>query len=80
MLEIVEVLHLFHAKTFNCVFTLFTNFLGGLIQNENGKAAVIGVTSLSLPDRVGSNICDNTKPQVFTNVKKFIPWIKRNMY
>ena len=55
-------------------------FLGGLIENENGKAAVIGVTSLSIPDLKGSNVCDNTKPQVFTDVKKFIPWIKRNMY
>ena len=55
-------------------------FSGGLIENENGKAAVVGVTSLSIPDFNGSNVCDNTKPQVFTNVKKFIPWIKRNMY
>ena len=52
---------------------------GGLIKKDHaGNHIVIGVASY-VWENYGQYPCDLTKPQVFTNVMSYVPWIKNHL-
>ena len=53
---------------------------GGLIKKDlAGNHIVIGVASYVWKIFDGGYPCDLTKPQVFTNVMSYVPWIKKHL-